>query len=90
MRKKNLFIRWLFLITAQLVLQACSGRNQLPQLRKDKIETVIAAMTPEEKIGMIVGDGKFLPAADPKTIEQGLGIIIANQNSKMAIPRLSL
>lgn len=90
MKGKNLLIGGLFLITAQLVLQSCSGSNQLPQLGKDKIETVIAAMTPEEKIGMTVGDGKFLPATDPKTIEQGLGIIIANQNSKMVIPRLSI
>ena len=90
MKEKNLLIGGLFLITAQLVLQACSGRNQLPQLGKDKIEAVIAAMTPEEKISMTVGDGKFLPATDPKTIEQGSGIIIANQNSKMVIPRLSI
>ncbi|MDO9341801.1 MAG: glycoside hydrolase family 3 C-terminal domain-containing protein [Bacteroidales bacterium] len=90
MKGKNLLIGGLFLITAQLVLQSCSGSNQLPQLGKDKIETVIAAMTLEEKIGITVGDGKFLPATDPKTIEQGLGIIIANQNSKMVIPRLSI
>jgi beta-glucosidase len=59
-------------------------------LGKDKIESVIAAMTPEEKIRMTVGDGKFLPAVEQKNVEQGTGIIIANQNSKMVIPRLSV
>ena len=84
---KNLFIGVLLLAAVQLLIQSKAGA-QLPQLGKDKIEKVIAAMTPEEKIGMSVGDGKFLPAVDSKTIEQSLGIIIANQNSQMVIPRL--
>jgi beta-glucosidase len=66
-----------------------NSQNQ-PQLGKSEIKEVIAAMTPEEKIGMTVGDGKFLGAGDSKNIEQGTGIIIANQNSKMVIPRLSV
>ena len=78
-----------FLITVQILLLACTS-NQQAQSDKDKIETLIASMTLEEKIGMTVGDGKFLPAIDPKTIEQGTGIIIANQNSKLVIPRLSV
>ncbi|MCK5136456.1 MAG: glycoside hydrolase family 3 protein [Bacteroidales bacterium] len=89
MRVKNLLIGGVFLIAAQILMQACTG-NQKPQSDKDKIETLIASITLEEKIGMTVGDGKFLPAVDPKTIEQGTGIIIANQNSKLVIPRLSV
>ena len=89
MRTKKLLIGGLFLIAAQILMQACSS-NQQPQSDKDKIETLIASMTLEEKIGMTVGDGKFLPAVDPETIEQGTGIIIANQNSKLVIPRLSI
>ena len=64
--------------------------NTAPRLGKDKIETIIAALTPEEKIGLIVGDGKFLPAVDQKNMEQGTGIISANQNSKLLIPRLNI
>jgi beta-glucosidase len=73
-------------------VQSCSEKQvqTTPQLGKDKIEDVIAAMTPEEKIGLTVGDGKFLPAVQSKNIEQGTGIIIANQNSKMVVPRLSI
>ncbi|MDP4284337.1 MAG: glycoside hydrolase family 3 C-terminal domain-containing protein [Bacteroidota bacterium] len=71
-------------------LSGKKANNTAPQLGKNKIEAVIAAMTPEEKIGMTVGDGKFLPAVDQENIEQGTGIIIANQNSKLLIPRLNI
>lgn len=87
MKLQNVVIGGLCLVMAQMVLNACSEKKQT-QLGKDTVENVIAAMTPEEKIGMTVGDGKFLPAGDAKSTEQGLGIIIANQNSKLVIPRL--
>ena len=91
MTLRNLFIGGLFMVSAQLFIQACAGKEQRePQLGKDIIESVIAEMTPDEKIGMSVGDGKFLPGANQKNVEQGTGIIIANQNSKMVIPRLSI
>jgi len=61
-----------------------------PQFGQDPVTAVISAMTPAEKVGLTVGDGKFLPAVDSRTIEQGTGIIIANQNSKKVIPRLSI
>jgi beta-glucosidase len=79
------------LVILVITIQSCStGKNKEPQLGKDKLKDVIAAMTPDEKVGMSVGDGKFLPAVQSKTTEQGTGIIIANQNSKMVIPRLSI
>ena len=89
---KNLFVGVLFLVAAQLFIQAYPGDPLKPQpkLGKDKIETVIAAMTPAEKIGMSVGYGKFLPAGDSKKTEQGAGIIIANQNSKLVLPNLGI
>ncbi len=89
MKIKNLLIGLFSLVAMQVLMQSCTN-NSLPQLGKNKIENVIAAMTPDEKIGMSVGDGKFLPAAESKTTEQGTGIIIANQNSKMVIPRLAI
>ncbi len=87
MTLQKLVLGGLCLITVQIVLNSCSEKKQT-QLGKDTIENVIAAMTPTEKIGMTVGDGKFLPAGDSKSTEQGLGIIIANQNSKLVVPRL--
>ena len=55
-----------------------------------RVKDLLSKMTLEEKIGMTVGDGKFLPAVDPKTIEVGKGIIVANQRAKLVIPRLSV
>ena len=88
MQTKNIVVMSLLLFA----VISC-GKKQThttPQLGNDKVEDVIAAMTTEEKIGLTVGDGKFLPAVQSKNIEQGTGIIIANQNSKMVIPRLSI
>ena len=89
MKIKNLFSVVVLLLAVQILIQSRPG-DLVPQLGKDKIEKVIGAMTPDEKIGMSVGDGKFLPVAVSKTTEQGTGIIIANQNSKQVIPRLSI
>lgn len=79
------------LIFALISMFGCSrNTGTSPQLGKDRVKDVIAAMTPDEKIGLTVGDGKFLPATSQKNVEQGTGIIIANQNSKMVIPRLGV
>ena len=53
-----------------------------------RVKDLVSRMSLEEKIGMTVGDGKFLPAVDPKTIEVGKGIIVENQRAKLVIPRL--
>ncbi len=75
----------------QLILTGCFHKpTPIPKLGEDRIDKVIAAMTREEKIGMSVGDGKFLPQVETKSIEQGQGIIIANQNSNQVIPRLNI
>ena len=55
---------------------------------EEKARELVLQMTLEEKIGITVGDGKFLPAVDPKTIETGTGILINDQISKPLIPRL--
>ncbi len=57
---------------------------------EEQAKDIISKMTVEEKIGMIVGDGKFLNIDDPKTIEEGKGIIINDQRSKLVIPRLGI
>jgi Beta-glucosidase-related glycosidases len=80
----------LILLVVFLIILACSRNSQTPQLGKSGIKEIIAAMTPEEKIGLTVGDGKFLPGTNQKNVEQGTGIIIANQNSKMVVPRLGI
>ena len=87
MRLRNLFIGGLTIIAAQILMQSCAEKPQ-NQLGKGSIANVIAALTPAEKIGLTVGDGKFLPTVASPSTEQGTGIIIANQNSKLVVPRL--
>ncbi len=87
MTLRNLFIGGLSLFAAQILMQSCTEKPQ-NQLGKGSIANVIAALTPEEKIGLTVGDGKFLPTVASPSTEQGTGIIIANQNSKLVVPRL--
>jgi beta-glucosidase len=87
MRLRNFFIGGLSIIAAQTLMQSCTEKPQ-NQLGKGSIDNVIAALTPDEKIGLTVGDGKFLPTVASISTEQGTGIIIANQNSKLVVPRL--
>ncbi len=86
MKVKNLFIAGLFLITALILIPSyeVSAQNQT---EKEKIEKIIESMTIEEKIGMIVGDGRFLINAENEKIAD---VFIASRNSKMVIPRLNI
>lgn len=71
----------LLLIAIQFLSPVCLAQEQV-QSEDEKIKELIASMTAEEKIALIVGDGKFLPGHDSKA--EG------NQNSKLIIPRLSV
>jgi len=55
-----------------------------------RVKDLLSKMTLEEKIGMTVGDGRFLNVADPNSVEDGKGIIINDQRAKLVIPRLSI
>ena len=92
MKLKSLFAGSLFLILALFTFQGCknSQPEHTPELGKADVTKVIAAMTTEEKIGMTVGDGKFLPKEKQEKTEQGTGIIIANQEANLVIPRLGI
>ena len=57
---------------------------------EERAKDLVSRMTLEEKVCLTVGDGKYLPAIDPKTIEEGQGMLITDQTSKLLIPRLSL
>ncbi len=54
---------------------------------EEKAKELVSQMTLEEKIGMTVGDGRFL--INSKN-EENADVFIANRNSKMIIPRLSI
>jgi beta-glucosidase len=85
MNVKNLIIRGL--IIAALVLISPYKVLAQSQTEKDKIEKIIESMTVEEKIGMIVGDGRFLINSENEKIAD---VFIASRNSKMVIPRLNI
>ena len=69
--------------------------NELPVYKneqksiEERAQDLVSRMTLEEKIGLIVGDGKFLPQAN-HNVEKTTEVPIANRNSKMLIPRLSI
>ena len=92
MQTKSLVSAGILTLAVSAFFVSCDVKKEQanPQLGKTPVEQVIAAMTPDEKIGLTVGDGKFLPGASDKNVEQGTGTIIANQNSKMVIPRLGV
>ncbi|MGI6573790.1 MAG: beta-glucosidase [Fermentimonas sp.] len=92
MKEKRMIWVWVCLFAISSLFVSCGHKKDqaMPRLGIDPVEEVIAMMTPEEKVGITVGDGKFLPAVDQENIEYGTGVIIANQNSKMLIPRLGI
>ena len=95
--KKSLGIFFILLITsitcstliAQNKDELSADKNANQSIEK-KAEDLISKMTLEEKIGLIVGDGRFLNVADPNSVEDGKGIIINDQRAKLVIPRLSI
>ena len=54
---------------------------------EQKAKDLISQMTLDEKIGMIVGDGRYLIDTEVEKIND---VWIANRNSKMIIPRLGI
>ncbi len=85
----NLFTISLFIITAQIFLQSCADK-QIDQADNKKIETIISSLTLEEKIGLTIGDGKYLTTIEPKLVETGEGIVKPGRNIKLLIPRLGI
>ena len=57
---------------------------------EERARALISEMTLEEKLGLTVGDGRFVPGFNPNNSDAGKGIIIEDQRSKLVIPRLSI
>ena len=84
----GIFLMALLTIISSSLLFA-QDNNKKTSIEK-RAKDLVSQMTPEEKLGIIVGDGRFLPAIDPNTVEDGKGMIITDQRSKLLIPRLGL
>ena len=90
----GIFIIALLVSVTSLTLFA-QDDNELPVYKdvnkpiEERAKDLVSRMTVEEKIGMTVGDGRFLPKVNAKA-EKNVEVPIANRNSKMIIPRLSI
>ncbi|HQB03509.1 MAG TPA: glycoside hydrolase family 3 C-terminal domain-containing protein [Candidatus Hydrogenedentes bacterium] len=49
---------------------------------------IVSQMTLEEKIGVLVGDGRYVPDFEKNTNDAGQGMIIEDMRSQVIIPRL--
>lgn len=78
------------LLTAVVTVAWAGDEAALPQLGKAPDTAVIAALTQREKVGLIVGDGRFLLANNPAKAKEGIGMIVENGQSLLAVPRLAL
>ncbi len=66
-----------------------SSKHKMKSI-SERARAMVSKMTLEEKIGLIVGDGKFLPSTEARNAEEGKGMIVTDQRSKLLIPRLGL
>jgi len=57
---------------------------------EDRIKDIISKLTLEEKIGLTIGDGRYLTTIEPKLVETGEGIVKPSRNLKLLIPRLGI
>src|SRR5512137_1571014 len=97
--KSKLVLIILFISTG-LFLNAQTATKSLPQLGKDPLNKVIAAMTLEEKVTLVVGAGMRMPGAPPeaaKALEQISPVVGQTQDqvsgaagTTYAIPRLGI
>jgi beta-glucosidase len=91
MHLKKFFYGSIILVSILLATQSCSTKkydNSTTTEPDKKAQTIIDALTTEEKVGLIVGDGRFLAVKENKGVKTE--VPIANRNSKMIIPRLNI
>ena len=61
MKKISLSSFLCLLLSFAIVLSAHSQTQALPQLGKSSIQEVVKAMTLEEKVDLVVGEGWYIP-----------------------------
>lgn len=92
MKKNNCLATILFLLTCLFTYQFISAQsdNALPQLGKNSVKEVIAAMTLEEKAKLVVGNGFRMAGAGEPTIGQTQDKVPGAAGTTFAIPRLGI
>ena len=90
--KKNIY--FLVVSLSLMFFWSCAGEQGKDVTKSDsqkkKIEKMISQLTPIEKIGLIVGDGRFLEEASSSKEEKVKGMLVEDQKSKLLIPRLGI
>jgi beta-glucosidase len=97
---KNKFILLILCVFTGVSINAQTAVKRLPQLGKDPLSNIIAAMTLEEKVNMVVGTGMRMPGAPPETtkalekmspvIGQTQDIVSGAAGKTYGIPRLGI
>jgi beta-glucosidase len=97
---KNKFVLVILLIFTGYFLNAQTSSKTLPQLGKDPLSKVIAAMTLEEKASLVVGTGMRMQGAPRETAKapeqmspatgQTRDLVSGAAGMTLAIPRLSI
>src|ERR1700740_2587357 len=86
-----LFLSPLFIIP--VVSPAQPGKT-LPQLGKNSVKEVVGAMTPEEKVGLVVGMGMNFPGLPANmqgpTVGQTQNKVAGAAGTTFAVPRLNI
>ncbi|NOX65946.1 MAG: beta-glucosidase [Chlorobi bacterium] len=95
--KKSFGIFFIILVTSVTYSTLFAQENNEITIYKDvkrtleeRAKDLISRMTLEEKIGLTIGDGRYLNVDEPKLKETGEGIYEPNRNAKLVIPRLSI
>jgi beta-glucosidase len=91
-------IQWLDVIhgaaAVLFVSAALLNAQQLPQLGKNTVKEVIAAMTLEEKVAMVTGTGMHFPGLPPEMQGPAVGVtkdlVPGAAGTTAAIPRLGI
>ena len=90
--KKNIY--FLVVSLSLMFFWSCAGEQGKDVSKNDpqkkKIEKMISQLSPIEKIGLIVGDGRFLEEASANKEEKVKGMLVEDQKSKLLIPRLGI
>jgi beta-glucosidase len=97
---KNKFILLILCVFTGVSINAQTAVKRLPQLGKDPLSNIIAAMTLEEKVNMVVGTGMRMPGAPLETtkalekmspvIGQTQDIVSGAAGTTYGIPRLGI
>lgn len=94
MKKMRLNSFCCLLLSFVIVLSAHSQTQGLPQLGKSSIQEVVKAMTLEEKIDLVVGEGWYIPGVpipgSPKVPSEAHKKVAGASGNTKAIPRLGI